>query len=141
MPIPRPRHPAVPAASPRPTPVRPPRRSARRAEPPPPPPPRVHSQVGRPYKSPLRCTFPYANRGASVRKLHLRGFLQKQRDAGVPFVEVAADWQFLLHCAAFLPPDELEALCGAVASGGGSKKAKAALERAERLIAEHCNLK
>jgi len=100
---------------------------------------RVHN-IARPYTSSLRTAFPYANRGATVRKLHLRSFLQKQRDAGVPYIDVASDWQFLLHCAAVLAPAEMQALCGAIVAGGTSKKARAALETAEKLVAEYCNL-
>ncbi|KAL1500655.1 hypothetical protein AB1Y20_013303 [Prymnesium parvum] len=100
---------------------------------------RVHN-VARRYVSPLRTTFPYANRGISVRKLHLRKFVEKQRQADVPFLQFAADWQFLLHCSSILTAEDSEALCGAIASGGKSKKAQAALDNAERAICEYCNL-
>jgi hypothetical protein len=101
----------------------------------------VHD-VARPYTSSLRTSFPVANRGVSIRKLHLRSFLAKQRDAQVPFLDVAADWQFLIYCAAALDCPELIAnLCGAVASRGRSRAAKQALERAEKAICEAANLK
>ena len=38
---------------------------------------RVHD-LSRPHTSALRVAFPVANRGAVVRRLHLKGFLEKQ---------------------------------------------------------------
>ena len=77
---------------------------------------RVHDMT-QPYTSPLRSgAFPHANRGFTVRKLHLKKYLQSQRDASVPFADVATDVQLLLYAATVLPPKEHAALCAAVAA-------------------------
>ena len=63
------------------------------------------------------------------------------RHFAITFLQVASDWQFLLHCAAFLPPADVDALGAAIVAVGIGKKAKAALARTEKLICEYCNLK
>ena len=69
--------------------------------------------------------------------MHLRSFLRKQREAGVPFADVAADWNFLLHAATALPADALRALCQAVAGKLGREEAAAAFRSAEQLLRAH----
>ena len=103
--------------------------------------------MARPHSTHLRTAFPAANRGATVRKMHLKGFLSKQAELGTPFSEVAADFQFLLHAATLLPASKLEALCKAVAQSGrdhtGAKAkatAQAAFDAAERLLREKAGL-
>lgn len=97
---------------------------------------RVHD-LSQPYVAPacgaLRRAFPVANRGgAPLRKFHLRGFLDKQREAGLPFATSALDFQLLLHVSSLLPPDVFRALCEAlpVVSGSSSKKARDAAANA-----------
>jgi len=100
---------------------------------------RIHD-MSRPYTSGLRSVFHIANRGASIRKLHLKSFLQRQREAGVPFSDVVADWNFLLHISSLLPEADFKALCaalnprvrGVVSSSGAS--AQAAIARCEELL-------
>ena len=47
----------------------------------------------------FRTAFPVANRGAELRKFHLRTFLQRQEAAAVPFATSVRDFQLLLHAA------------------------------------------
>lgn len=98
---------------------------------------RVHD-LKQPYTSPLRVAFPPANRGPQLRKLHLRSYLTKAHEAGAPFAETAADFQFLLHAASLLPEDVSLALCKAVAAGRGGSTA--ALLRAEGLLREYAGM-
>ena len=103
---------------------------------------RVHD-LAKPYHppayGPLRAAFPAANRGAALRKFHLRTFLTKQREAGIPFASTASDFQLLLHASGLLPAELMERLCAAVASTGTTKTAKdkaaAALAEAEGRLA------
>ncbi len=104
---------------------------------------RVHD-LAKPYAPPaagaLRSAFPAANRGAPLRKFHLRTFLAKQREAGVPFESTIRDFQLLLHASALLPRDVLERTCAALASTGTTQtvrdKRAAALDEVERLLCE-----
>ena len=98
---------------------------------------RVHD-LKQPYTSPLNVAFPPANRGPQLRKLHLRSYLTKAHEAGAPFAETAADFQFLLHAASLLPEDVSLALCKAVAAGRGGSTA--ALLRAEGLLREYAGM-
>jgi len=109
---------------------------------------RVHD-LAKPYDPPpygsLRAAFPAANRGAPLRKFHLRTFLAKQREAGLPFATTIADFQLLLHASAFLPAQTLRRLCTAVASAGTASRTvrterEAALKEAERLLYEYAGL-
>ena len=74
---------------------------------------RVHD-LSKPYRSALRCAFPCAGRGSSIRRVHLKGFLEKQQELHTPFLQIAADWNFLLHVASFLPASELSRVCECV---------------------------
>ena len=84
--------------------------------------------------------------GASIRKLHLKGWLQRQLDAATPFEELAADWNFLLHVHSILPPADYDNLTAAVALRVRGKKAStssaavAAYERAEALLHEYAGV-
>ena len=103
---------------------------------------RVHDMT-QPYTSPLRSgAFPHANRGFTVRKLHLKKYLQSQRDASVPFADVATDVQLLLYAATVLPPKEHAALCAAVAAraAGDDPPDPKAFGVAEALLCKHANL-
>jgi hypothetical protein len=103
---------------------------------------------GRPHSAPLRQRFPIASRGADVRKLHLRSFLTKEEQAGVPFKSVAADFGFLLHAAGYLPDDVLGAVCDAIApalrgkslSPRQQEEARCAMAACERLSRAHAGL-
>eukprot|EP00322_Chrysochromulina_rotalis_P016237 CAMPEP_0115830574 /NCGR_PEP_ID=MMETSP0287-20121206/1686_1 /TAXON_ID=412157 /ORGANISM="Chrysochromulina rotalis, Strain UIO044" /LENGTH=215 /DNA_ID=CAMNT_0003283879 /DNA_START=15 /DNA_END=662 /DNA_ORIENTATION=- len=94
---------------------------------------RVHN-LAKPYVPPpmgaLRSNFPPANRGAALRKFHLRTFLSTQRKAGIPFEKTVADFQLLLHASSLLPSTSFDALCEAVASTGTTKSAKSKREKA-----------
>lgn len=108
---------------------------------------RVHD-LAKPYTPPahgaLRTSFPPANRGAPLRKFHLRTYLAKQREAGVAFSQTARDFQLLLHASGLLPPALIERLCAAVASTAGTQTAKdkreAALAEAEARLSDLAGL-
>ena len=97
-----------------------------------------------PVFGPLRTAFPVANRGAPLRKFHLRTFLTKQRAAGLPFETTAADFQLLLHASALLPPPVMTRLCEALASTATTKTARdkraASIAEAERLLCDYAGL-
>ena len=103
---------------------------------------------GRPHAAPLRRSFPQAGRGADVRKLHLRSFLARQAEGGVPFRDTAADFDLLLYAAPLLPPELLAAVCDAIAprlrgralSPRQEEAAASAFREAERLLYEHAGL-
>lgn len=103
---------------------------------------------GRPHSAPLRQRFPLASRGADVRKLHLRSFLTKEDQAGVPFDSVAADFGFLLHASSYLPDDVLGAVCDTIApalrgkslSPRQKEEARRAMAACERLSRAHAGL-
>lgn len=105
--------------------------------------------LAKPYAAPacgaLRGAFPVANRGAPLRKFHLRTFLQRQREAEVPFDACARDFQLLLHAAGVLPEPTLAKLCGALAVEGTPSRAvreanAAAISAAERALADYAGL-
>ena len=108
---------------------------------------RVHD-LAKPYTPPaagaLRCAFPAANRGAPLRKFHLRTFLVKQREAGVPFESTIRDFQLLLQASTLLPREVLERTCAALAGTGTTQtvreKRTAALEEVERLLCQAAGL-
>jgi len=105
---------------------------------------RVHD-LSRPHESPLRTSFPSANRGASIRKLHVRTYLQRALAAGERFEDIAADWNFLLHAATILPEAPFAELCAAVALRVRGKKAsstaaRAAYSKCEELLLQHVGL-
>lgn len=111
---------------------------------------RVHD-LAKPYVPPpfgaFRHTFPHANRGgAPLRKFHLRTFLERQREAGVPFREVAVDFQLLMHVASLMPTPLFNELCAALpkAADSGSRKAREeggrALLKVERWLCEYAGI-
>jgi hypothetical protein len=101
---------------------------------------------GRQHRAPLRYRFPAG--GADIRKLHLRSFLTKEEKAGVPFWDVAADFNFLLHAAGYLPPETLSAVCDAIAPSLRGKavsprqreEGRRAMDTCERLCRAHAGL-
>ena len=113
---------------------------------------RVHD-LGKKYEpsaaGALPSAFPAANRAAPLRKFHLRTFLAKQREAGVPFESTIADFQLILFAASSgaLPAEAIERTCKAIATGAqqsASRTAKteraAALAEAERWLCEYAGL-
>ena len=106
--------------------------------------------LARPYEPPacgvFRQAFPIANRGAELRKFHVRTFLQKQRDAGVDFAAAVLDFGLLLHAASVLPEPVLTRLCTALGEGKSKagKKAReeeaAAIQAAQSSLCEYAGL-
>ena len=111
---------------------------------------RVHD-MAKPYAAPafgtFRHTFPVANRGqASLRKFHLRTFLERQREAGVPFGTFIVDFQMLLYVSALLPSDVFTDLCAGLvalpsaARGKARDAAQAKLDEAERWLCKYASV-
>lgn len=102
---------------------------------------RVHD-LAKPYEAPpcgeFRHVWPYANRGAAApRKFHLKGFLERQRQAAVPFATVARDFQLLMYVAPLLPPKLLASLCKSLPLvAKGSTASKRARDDAATAIGE-----
>lgn len=111
---------------------------------------RVHD-MAKPYAAPafgtFRHTFPVANRGqAPLRKFHLRTFLERQREAGVPFGTFIVDFQMLLYVSALLPSDVFTDLCAGLvalpsaARGKARDAAQAKLDEAERWLCKYAGV-
>ena len=98
---------------------------------------RVHD-LGKPHKAltygPLATNFPIANRGAELRKFHLKGFLNKQREDGVTPTQFFLDFQMLLHASGILPEELMTRLCKGLLVKSTAKKA--VREAAAKAIAE-----
>ena len=111
---------------------------------------RVHD-MAKPYVAPgfgsFRHTFPLANRGqAPLRKFHLRTFLERQREAGVPFGTFIIDFQMLLHVSALLPSALFDNLCAGLvalptaARGKARDAAQTKLDEAERWLCKYAGV-
>jgi hypothetical protein len=93
----------------------------------------------------LRTAFPISNRGAPMRKFHLRTFLTKQAEADIPFATTARDFQLLLYAADVLPEPMLTRLCTAVLAvnaptRAAREEAAAALAAAQRALCEYAGV-
>ena len=108
------------------------------------------SDLAKPYEPPacgvLRDAFPLANRGAELRKFHLKGFLTKQQEAEVPFGTSVRDFQLLLHASGVLPLPTVLKLCEALVTEREAKskavreEAAAAIAAAQRALFAHAGL-
>ena len=95
-----------------------------------------------PTCGPLRNAFPTANRGAELRKFHLRTFLQRQAEAEVPFATTMLDFQLLLHAAGVLSQEMLTSTCNALLTANAPGKtareaAAASIEKAHRALCDY----
>lgn len=111
---------------------------------------RVHD-MAKPYVPPdfgsFRHSFPIANRGqAPLRKFHLRTYMERQREAGLPFSTSIVDFQMLLHVSALLPSEMLTKLCSALVAlptaprGKVRDAAQASIDDAERWLCKYAGV-
>ena len=112
---------------------------------------RVHD-LAKPYSPPpygaFRNAFPIANRGAAPpRKFHMRTFLERQREAGLPFSTSIRDFQMLLHVSGLgMPASMFAKLCEAlnvvVSAPRGKVRdaAQANIDAAERWLGDYAGV-